>query len=372
LCSGPSHARMDLAVGRSGQAKLDRELSVVPATVITMTEAEQLMALASSTRLDPYCSYRPQFLGLPDANALLSSVDNDCRKGYRSRLLLMTDKGAAALYAPDHIYWEVYENLPRLARSSPVPVDDLRKRFEEHYLPVLRFVSVSTAEIVDPQVLAITDPDDVPLGQLAKLVAPCIVFSEDIHLRGPGLAPADWRLVAKFAIDLADGASMQRITGNVAITPARGVVALVQFLSRRTGLSPWLLSAGLVGGAVFLLWTPERREVVGRSVMPVIDSLAKMMEAAMAQERRGLEGLREVILPAPEAPTVKQQVAIILARQRGPLLAGEIHEHIQAHFSDEIVPTLGEVRTVLSGGPEFVQPERRRWQFGQQAGPWRR
>ena len=57
----------------------------------------------------------------------------------------------------------------------------------------------------EPQVLAITDPDDVPTGQLAKLIAPFIVFSEDKHLRRPGLAPADWRLVAQLAVDVADG-----------------------------------------------------------------------------------------------------------------------------------------------------------------------
>jgi hypothetical protein len=31
--------------------------------------------------------------------------------------------------------------------------------------------------------------DDVPTGQLAKLIAPRVVFSEDRHLRQPGLAP---------------------------------------------------------------------------------------------------------------------------------------------------------------------------------------
>ena len=41
--------------------------------------------------------------------------------------------------------------------------------------------------------IAITDPDDVPTGQLAKLIAPCVVFSEDKHLSKPGLAPPAWR-----------------------------------------------------------------------------------------------------------------------------------------------------------------------------------
>lgn len=52
--------------------------------------------------------------------------------------------------------------------------------------------------------MAITDPDDVPTGKLAKLIAPCVVFSEDKHLRRPGLAPNRWRDVAKAGVDLVE------------------------------------------------------------------------------------------------------------------------------------------------------------------------
>jgi hypothetical protein len=51
-------------------------------------------------------------------------------------------------------------------------------------------------KLADPQVLAITDPDDVPTGQFAKLIGPCVVFSEDKHLRKPALAPPAWREAA--------------------------------------------------------------------------------------------------------------------------------------------------------------------------------
>lgn len=61
------------------------------------------------------------------------------------------------------------------------PYRMLQDRFEAEYLPVLRYVTVDTAAVADPQVLAITNPDDVPAGQLAKLIAPCVVFSEDKH-----------------------------------------------------------------------------------------------------------------------------------------------------------------------------------------------
>jgi hypothetical protein len=55
--------------------------------------------------------------------------------------------------------------MPKIARSSPVPLAVLRVRFEAEYLPLLRYVTVDTAAIADPQVLAITDPDEEPSGR---------------------------------------------------------------------------------------------------------------------------------------------------------------------------------------------------------------
>jgi hypothetical protein len=53
-----------------------------------------------------------------DANTRLSCLGNDCRKGthWQSDLLRMTKRGIAALYASDHVYDEVYEHLPKIAR----------------------------------------------------------------------------------------------------------------------------------------------------------------------------------------------------------------------------------------------------------------
>ena len=41
----------------------------------------------------------------------------------------MTSGGSAVLYAPDHVCGEVYRRMPRIARSSPVPLDVLRAMF---------------------------------------------------------------------------------------------------------------------------------------------------------------------------------------------------------------------------------------------------
>ena len=344
-----------------------------PAATVIIMDYEQVTEVLASMRLDPYCSLTPRFLGVVDANAILSSVDNDCRKGpyWRSRLLRMTSGGTAVLYAPDHIYTEVYRRLPKIARSSPVPLETLRERFETEYLPALRYVTVDTAAIADPQVLAITDPDDVPTGQLAKLIAPCVVFSEDRHLRKPGLAPPAWRDAAQFAVDLASGVTGQRITGNLATLPLRGGAELAAFLSRKTGISPWIIGGITAVAAAYALSSPQRRHTVGKYMVPVAEALVEEMERSAALEQSGIAGLREILLAALPAPDVKQQAAIVLARHNEPLLAREVQQRLLRLFPGDRVPTVAEIRASLRDGPEFVQPEGYRWQFGREAGPWR-
>jgi predicted nucleic acid-binding protein len=344
-----------------------------PAATVIIMDYEQVTGILASIRLDPYCSLTPRLLGVVDANAILSSVDNDCRKGphWRSRLLRMTSSGTAVLYAPDHIYTEVYRRMPKIARSSPVPLDALRERFEAEYLPALRYVTVDITAIADPQVLAITDPDDVPTGQLAKLIAPCVVFSEDKHLRKPGLAPPAWREAAKFGVDLVEGVTGQRITGNLATLPFRGGAELIAFLGRKTGISPWIIGGIVAAGATYVLTSPQRRQAVGRYVMPVAEALVKEMERSAALEQHAIASLREILLAALPEPNVKQQAAIVLARHDEPLLAREVQQCLLRFFPDDRVPTVAGIRAALRDGPEFVQPERYRWQFGREAGPWR-
>jgi hypothetical protein len=103
--------------------------------------------------------------------------------------------------------------------------------------------------------------------------------------------------------------------------------------------------------------------------MPVAEALMNEMERSAALEQHGIAGLRQILLAAPPEPDAKQQAAIVLARHDEPLLAREVQQ--RRLFPDDRVPTVTEIRAALRDGPEFVQPERYRWQFGREAGPWR-
>ncbi|WP_028810227.1 hypothetical protein [Streptomyces sp. 351MFTsu5.1] len=326
---------------------------------------------ARRTPLDPFSSGAPHLVGVVDTNALMSSIENDCRHGHRSRLLRMSDTGSAVLFAADHVYREMYERLPRFAERCKVPLAPLFERFEEDYLPALRFVTVSGIDAPDPQVLAITDPDDVPTGLLAKLIAPCVVFSEDRHLKKPGLAPKEWRKAAAFAVDIAEGVEGQTATMTVAALPFRLAAELFTATGRRMGVPPWLLAGIALGGCALLLQKPDRRKVTAEITWQIIEGIANQLAVDQAQEQQGIAGLRDVILAAPSRPTLRQQVAIALARQTQPVLAAEVRELIYNHFPDEPAVSVQEVRAVLEGGSEFVRVQRYRWQLGREAGPWR-
>jgi predicted nucleic acid-binding protein len=330
---------------------------------------DQIAPLARRTPLDPYSSRAPHLVGIVDTNALLSSIENDCRKGFRSRLLRMGDDGIAVLYAADHVLDETYEHLPKMAKRGLVPLSTLRAHFEAEYLPALRFVTVSDVDGSDAQVMAITDTDDVPTGRLAKLIAPCVVFSDDRHLKKPGFAPKDWQRAAKSVLDIAEGVRDQAVAVNAAVLPARGAVGLVKLLGRQTGISPWALGAVVLGGGALLLKQPDRRKAAASFAVKALEVVGTKLEAATAQERRGVEKLREVILAAPSRPTIRQRVAITLARKIEPLLAAEVHELIYAHFPDEPAVSVQDVRAVLEEGSEFVRVQRYRWQLGREVAP---
>jgi hypothetical protein len=325
---------------------------------------------------DPYGNARHQTVGIVDANAILASVDNDCRNGWTSWLLRSTAFNSTTLFAADHVYTEVYRRLPRIAGFSPVPLADLRARFETEYLPVMRFVTMSPEDESHPQVLEITDPDDRPTGQLALLIAPVIVYSEDKALRRPGFAPANWRAAAGHTAVVAEAAEQERVAGIALYLPVAGVWSSSGALGRRLGIPPWLPGVALlvaVGlGAYRLLLDPARRAKVTDIGGKFVETFSAFLTEQDRSKRDGLAGINTIIYSSPpEDLSVRQQVAIVLARSPEPLLAAEVHDRIADHFSDDLLPSRRDVRTALTNGSEFVIVDRYRWQLGREAGPWR-
>ena len=155
------------------------------------------------------------------------------------------------------------------------------------------------------------------------------MFSEDKHLREPGLAPPAWREAAQFGVDLVEGVTGQRITGNLATLPFRGGAELIAFLGRKTGISPWIIGGIAAAGATYVLTSPQRRQAVGRYVMPVAEALVKEMEGGNRPNSKRprtplafaprADGSRETQRAAPgRVPGAAVRPCAPVRRQRGP------------------------------------------------------
>lgn len=324
---------------------------------------------------DPYGHATHQTVGIVDADAILSSVDNDCRNDRNSRLLRSTAFDSTTLFAADHVWEEIYRKLPKIAKTSPAPLADLRARFETRYLPAMRFVTMSAEDEPHPRVLAIIHLNDRPTGQLALLIAPVIVYSEDKHLRRPGFAPPDWRAAAGYTAVVAEAAGQERVTAMAMFLPVVGVWSGSGALGRWLGVPRWLPGASLVVvlslGAYRLLLDPARRA----TVKDIGGEFAETFSGLLAEQSRlklaGLAGISNIIFsPEPEEPSVRQRVAIVLARSPKALLVREVHELVVDNFVCDQVASLPEVRSALTDGSEFVCVDRYRWQLGREAARW--
>jgi predicted nucleic acid-binding protein len=197
-----------------------------------------------------------QRLVVVDANAIIASVDNDCRKRRRSRMLEGAARTGQPLFASKHIYDEVYRRIPKVARSSPVPLEKLIAHFERAYLPVLRFVDVDMSNRW-PGVEEVTDPDDQPTAQLACLLSPAVVYSEDKHLRRPGIAPPDWRATAGSMVAIARATQQRDDMMKIAVLPVwgvwRGSAAIARRLKLPLGFAVVPLAA-LAAGVTACIW----------------------------------------------------------------------------------------------------------------------
>lgn len=325
---------------------------------------------AGAGALDPYSSNAPKFVVVVDADALLSSVDNHCRTGWESRLLRMAASSATCVYAADHVYGETYRGFRRLAASGAASIEELTTCFEEHYLPVVRWVETDGDGINDERVALVTDVTDVPTAELACLIAPCLVLSQDRALRRPGFAPDEWRVAAGHGADIVEAFAKQQAAAMALGLPAVTVVGGSIRLGHAVR-APWWASLAVLGvGGYVLLRSPQRRKLIGEKVWPFVEVIGQAMAEAAASEKRASAGLKEVMLKPSSCPTVKQQVATVLARSPDALLATEIQARIASNF-DAVAPTAAEVRAILNTAPEFARLEPHRWQFGRASAAWR-
>src|SRR5438309_65200 len=130
------------------------------------------------------------------------------------------------------------------------------------------------------------DPDVAYLG---LLLSPSLVLSRDRDLRLTGFAPLTLEelnlvLAAGLSVEISDGALVT--TGFVANLGATGASSAFNAIAVRLEIPVWVVlvvALALVGfGSYWALSSPERRDKVGRFLLPVGEEVAKLMERRAA------------------------------------------------------------------------------------------
>jgi hypothetical protein len=308
-----------------------------------------------------------------DANALASDAYYAAAHHGHSSLLLTASLGTIRLYTPMHIFGKVYAQLDH---PDYEPWTELRQEatriWETQYLRLLRFVDVSDIEIDDPRVLAtaMKDEEDEPVAKLAALLGPCVLLSQDKHLRGLGAGGTDWRPIAVASRD----AMMPTQAIVVAVIPASMVWSGVDSGVRLLRAQPaWRASVALggvalVGGLAWRLskvntWR-DRFEALGNFIAAAADKIEPLVDRyreAKAMLRAG------TVVPATASDPLNR-VAWTLATSR-PLLISEV-SHVLAARYDAVQLSPRNVGQVLRGSSCFRQNVGGRWQVGFLAAPW--
>lgn len=287
-------------------------------------------------------------------------------------------------YAAQHVFDELYgddghghptkwQKLSEqsLAAGKPIPAASFGDAFEHRFLPKLTFVQMGDLFADHPLVDGVRTVrngrgvSDIPTAQLAVLLSRLrpVTYSHDEHLYKPGVAPRPRHLPAVRGAEhqIAQGEHLQ--LGAMGLTA--GSIAGVDYLARHVGMllgSPvWLSRLIAVGLGTCAIWTPERRAAVGRVLGPMVEAFFLELEKVST----ALVKLDAAAADVEPLDVIECRIAEVLVRRahEGPMLAKEIQSELTTcdpSFVD--VPTIEELRDVLTASPCFEQGPR--WRYG--------
>jgi hypothetical protein len=308
-----------------------------------------------------------------DANALASDVYYAAAHGGHSSMLLAAGLGTIRLFTPPHIYGKVYAELdyPNYEPWAELR-NEARRIWESEYLRKLRFVDVTDYQTADPRVLAIAskDEEDGPVAKLAALLGPCILLSEDKHMRGLGAAGADWRPLAVASRD----AMMPTQAVVAGVIPVTAVGSGVSWGVGLLRAQPALRLPAALGGVALLgalgwrlskvkNWR-ERGEAFGNFIAEAAEKLQPVVDRYREANARLRAG---TVVPESSSDPINR-VAWTLATSPRPLMMSEL-SRILAVREDAVQLSPRHVGQVLRGTSCFRTYSDGRWKVGFFAGP---
>lgn len=297
-----------------------------------------------------------------DTDALFGDACDALTHGVRSPILRAIDAGFLVALMSEQAYRELGWVYQKAARGYRVDAEELRRLLESEYLPRIPVVRTPRRDGARaPEIDHVRDPDDRAHAQLARLIAPCTVYSHDKHLRRPGYAPPDRaaydsRLAQVAAValylELQIGAAVGLNLTGVATSAA------VRAVLRHSGAARVGVAAVLAAGATAItlaLRSPSRRG-------QIVAALAEMAEAVGALVQDGVAA-RQALAASPLVqpdlePALEVRLASLLAR-RPALTITEMRSGLESE-----VPPHAVVKAALEGHPSFERDARGHWTLG--------
>lgn len=338
-----------------------------------MRVIDKPVAAAALEGFDPHigllgsAGLRPSGLAVVDASYIFDRAAARLRRAIAPEGESFGRVGSVRLFAPARTARELALNVDLAARRLHVSGADMRRVIAGDLVPRIRFVNLpSSNDLADGRLKTLfdMDPDDIDLGRLGLLLAPCHVYSHDKHLRIAGFSLSveelDSVLAAGLQIELGDGAIVT--SGYAVRAGALGVSGAVRGIAVRLEVPIWVVAlAGallVAGGVWWTLSNPERKAKAE-------DLFKKLAVSAGDVAARRLAGqqLLESTSVRPTVTSVESRIFRALAFSGGPLLASEIHA---AMATDGEAPTPGWIRTFMASHPAFVRVGAHRWQLGRQ------
>lgn len=316
-------------------------------------------------------------VGIIDSDSLIDDLIAHVRQPALGSLFSQP-LGSIHWIASSHVYSEMYRpdalgnrhKFDKVAGQSvgeawQTTADNLRRRFEDSYLPAIRFVDMHDVFADHPMALAVAarDVKDKPTGQLAVLmeVTDFLVFSRDRSLKDPGLAPLEIGpvIASAKALGLADAVLPSTVVvGNLTVMLLGGTVDSASKHLRVPKPVGLALIAVLIG---WVLVKQDRRAMIGRGfgvAMSAFTQLLALGEAARLE-------LEAAFIEAYESPAIESHIARSLALARGPLLVREIREEFIRVGQPDPTPSAKTILSRLGELPCFVKVGAHRWQLGE-------
>lgn len=313
-----------------------------------------------------------RFAVVADANALIADSMRRTR-GLFSIMPVLAQRRVITLVTAEHIDAKVYERLPEACTNAHVDLAEATATYETVYRPLLRLVAAGELMLHDNRVneVALADEEDVPVAQLAVLLAPSLVLTQDSDLLDAGIGVKEWAdaliLLKEFSeVDqmmwkAADGAAL----GSAIIEV--GVSEFVKLLRRSEVAFGITLGVSL---AFAYMYRHKLRDAPAKLKQRSTPAFNKaMVGMANAFERWDAADRRAgATLVAPEAEeSLEALAARVLLQCEQPIGGTAVHSQLPYEWRENA--SVDEVMTVLREQPPFELVRGRGWMLGHRPSP---